>query len=156
MSLAEIKDAVAQNLTEDGILPKIQAELRAAVFHSLNKRGFTKQNHPHRQPPAVNPRLSEYLQTQNGRLTFSLVREFLEHFELEFTTSVLVPESGQTSAAFMGREALSRELPTVNASPNEPLLASLVPSDGRPSTARYNWTDGPFGHCATAVDSCVC
>ena len=41
----------------------------------------------------VNSRLSDYLSTTNGRLVASLVREFLEFFDLDYTLAVFDPET---------------------------------------------------------------
>ena len=41
----------------------------------------------------VNSRLSDYLSTTNGRLVASLVREFLEFFDLNYTLAVFDPET---------------------------------------------------------------
>ena len=41
----------------------------------------------------VNSRLSDYLSTTNGRLVASLVREFLEFFDLHYTLAVFDPET---------------------------------------------------------------
>ena len=41
----------------------------------------------------VNPQLTHYLGTTNGRLVASLVREFLEFFNLDYTLAVFDPET---------------------------------------------------------------
>ena len=41
----------------------------------------------------VNSRLSDYLSTTNGRLVASLVREFLEFFDLNYSLAVFDPET---------------------------------------------------------------
>mmetsp|Transcript_27709 Transcript_27709/g.72768 ORF Transcript_27709/g.72768 Transcript_27709/m.72768 type:complete len:271 (+) Transcript_27709:240-1052(+) len=124
MSVEEIKELVAKSLQQDGVLPKIQAELRASVFHSLDKHGYTVPGGPRRQPPRITPRLSEFVESADGRLVVNLVREFLEHFELDFTQSVLVPEAGLSEQPFPGRHSLQGEIPgRIN---NGPLLMSLL------------------------------
>ena len=42
---------------------------------------------------SYNNKLTEFLSTTNGRLVASLVREFLEFFDLNFTMAVFDPET---------------------------------------------------------------
>eukprot|EP00037_Helgoeca_nana_P031718 m.408487 g.408487 ORF g.408487 m.408487 type:complete len:286 (+) comp28451_c0_seq4:207-1064(+) len=140
MSLAEIKDKVAQSLVKKGILPKLQAEVRAAVFHDLKEQGYTIKNNPQREPARTNARLTEFAETTDGRLVLNLVREFLEHFELGFTDSVLVPEAGIDGGLFPGRELLASEIPGACIA-SDPLLISLLAS-ARHSSSK---NDAPAG-----------
>ena len=84
----ELRDLVATTLSNAGILGKIKAQLRANVYFALEEGDGVKQ-----KSKLVNHKLTEFLSTTNGRLVASLVREFLEFFDLNFTMAVFDPET---------------------------------------------------------------
>jgi len=84
----ELRDLVATTLENAGVLGKIKAELRANVYIALEEGDGVK-----RKSQLVNNKLTEFLSTTNGRLVASLVREFLEFFDLNFTMAVFDPET---------------------------------------------------------------
>ena len=90
----ELRDLVATTLSNAGILGKIKAQLRANVYFALEEGDGVKQ-----KSKLVNNKLTDFLSTTNGRLVASLVREFLEFFDLNFTMAVFDPETN------IGKEA---------------------------------------------------
>jgi len=84
----ELRDLVATTLENTGILGKIKAQLRANVYIALEEGDNVKN-----KSKLVNNSLISFLSTTNGRLIASLVREFLEFFNLDFTLAVFDPET---------------------------------------------------------------
>jgi len=84
----ELRDLVATTLENAGVLGKIKAELRANVYIALEEADGVKN-----KSKLVNSKLNDFLSTTNGRLVASLVREFLEFFDLNFTMAVFDPET---------------------------------------------------------------
>ncbi|XP_066602921.1 homeobox protein 3-like [Prorops nasuta] len=74
--------------------------------------------------PLLNKTVKQYLSNAKGKLLFSLVREFLEYFGLEYTISVFDPETyfGK-EYNYVGRNKLSEAL-GINS--NEPLLGEIL------------------------------
>ena len=84
----ELRDLVATTLENAGILGKIKAQLRANVYLALEEGDKVSS-----KSRLVNTKLTNYLNTTNGRLVASLVREFLEFFNLDYTLAVFDPET---------------------------------------------------------------
>jgi len=84
----ELRDLVATTLENSGILGKIKAQLRANVYIALEEGENVKS-----KSKLINQNLIDFLSTTNGRLVASLVREFLEFFDLDFTLAVFDPET---------------------------------------------------------------
>lgn len=84
----ELKDLIVQTLEANGLLSKIKAQLRASVFMALdeNDKEANKDN------DFQNIKVKKLLQTNEGRLAASLIRDFLECCNLDYTISVLDPE----------------------------------------------------------------
>ena len=72
----------------------------------------------------MNKSVKEYLSSAEGKLLFSLVREFLEYFGLDYTISVYDPETyfGK-EYNYVGRKKLCEEL-GINS--KEPLLGEIL------------------------------
>ncbi|XP_030355204.1 FGFR1 oncogene partner isoform X2 [Strigops habroptila] len=100
----ELRDLLVQTLESSGVLNKIKAELRAAVFLALEE-----QEKVENKAPLVNESLKTFLGTKDGRLVAGLVAEFLRFFNLDFTLAVFQPESS-TINGLDGRENLARDL----------------------------------------------
>ncbi|XP_042301722.1 centrosomal protein 43 isoform X2 [Sceloporus undulatus] len=118
----ELRDLLVQTLESSGVLNKIKAELRAAVFLALEE-----QEKVENKTPLVNESLRKFLNTKDGRLVASLVAEFLQFFNLDFTLAVFQPESS-TLNGLEARENLARDLGIVEAktSVDGPLLLEVV------------------------------
>lgn len=100
----ELRDLLVQTLETSGVLNKIKAELRAAVFLALEE-----QERIENKTPLVNESLKMFLNTEDGRLVAGLVTEFLQFFNLDFTLAVFQPETN-TFSGLDGRDNLAREL----------------------------------------------
>ncbi|XP_030412601.1 FGFR1 oncogene partner isoform X4 [Gopherus evgoodei] len=118
----ELRDLLVQTLESSGVLNKIKAELRAAVFLALEE-----QERVENKTPLVNESLKKFLNTKNGRLVAGLVAEFLQFFNLDFTLAVFQPESS-TLNGLEGRENLARDLGIIEAegTVGGPLLLEVV------------------------------
>ncbi|ELK09975.1 FGFR1 oncogene partner, partial [Pteropus alecto] len=77
--------------------------------------------------PLVNESLKKFLNTKDGRLVASLVAEFLQFFNLDFTLAVFQPETS-TFQSLEGRENLARDLGIVEAegTVGGPLLLEVI------------------------------
>ncbi|XP_048456602.1 FGFR1 oncogene partner isoform X2 [Rhincodon typus] len=100
----ELRDLLVQTLENSGVLNKIKAEIRAAVFLALEE-----QERVENKTPLVNESLKKFLNTEDGRLVAGLVAEFLQFFNLDFTLAVFRPETN-TFTGLDGRDNLAREL----------------------------------------------
>uniref|UniRef100_A0A8B9QFL2 Centrosomal protein 43 n=1 Tax=Apteryx owenii TaxID=8824 RepID=A0A8B9QFL2_APTOW len=118
----ELRDLLVQTLESSGVLNKIKAELRAAVFLALEE-----QEKVENKTPLVNESLKNFLSTKDGRLVAGLVAEFLRFFNLDFTLAVFQPESS-TLNGLDGRENLARDLGITEAegTVGGPLLLEVV------------------------------
>ncbi|XP_024912548.1 centrosomal protein 43 isoform X2 [Cynoglossus semilaevis] len=118
----ELRDLLIQNLETNGVLNKIKAELRAAVFLAMEEQD-TVEN----KTPLINHNLKKCLSTKEGRLVASLILDFLQVFNLDFTMAVFQPEIDLLSG-LDGRDVVCRSL-GLSASElnhNTPVLLELV------------------------------
>ncbi|XP_037376606.1 centrosomal protein 43 isoform X1 [Talpa occidentalis] len=118
----ELRDLLVQTLESNGVLARIKAELRAAVFLALEE-----QEKVENKTPLVNESLKKFLTTKDGRLVASLVAEFLQFFNLDFTLAVFQPETS-TLHGLEGRENLARDLGIIEAegTVGGPLLLEVI------------------------------
>ncbi|XP_005390786.2 PREDICTED: FGFR1 oncogene partner isoform X1 [Chinchilla lanigera] len=118
----ELRDLLVQTLENSGALNRIKAELRAAVFLALEE-----QEKVENKTPLVNESLKKFLKTKDGRLVASLVAEFLQFFNLDFTLAVFQPETS-TFQGLEGRENLARDLGIIEAegTVGGPLLLEVI------------------------------
>ncbi|XP_027795315.1 centrosomal protein 43 isoform X1 [Marmota flaviventris] len=118
----ELRDLLVQTLENSGVLNRIKAELRAAVFLALEE-----QEKVENKTPLVNESLKKFLNTKDGRLVASLVAEFLQFFNLDFTLAVFQPETS-TFQSLEGRENLARDLGIIEAegTVGGPLLLEVI------------------------------
>ncbi|XP_041108531.1 centrosomal protein 43-like isoform X6 [Polyodon spathula] len=116
----ELRDLLIQNLENSGVLNKIKAELRAAVFLALEE-----QEKVEKKTPLFNESLKKFLNTKDGRLVASLLSDFLQFFNLDFTMAVFQPE---INTLLESRDAVARELgiPETEATKGAPLLLELM------------------------------
>ncbi|XP_014216926.1 uncharacterized protein LOC106645548 [Copidosoma floridanum] len=115
----ELRELVVQTLENNGVLAKVRAELRASVFLTLEEQESVLN-----PEPFLNKSVKQYLSSSQGKILFSLVREFLEYFGLDYTMSVYDPETycGK-EYNYMGRQKLSEEF---GIDSKEPLLGELL------------------------------
>jgi len=120
----QLRDLVAATLEKEGVLGKIKAQLRAHVYLSLE--GESKGKAPAQD--SKNVKLAAFLSNTNGRLVASLVREFLQFFDLDFSLAVFDPETN------IGRDVQYRERTklctalglTELTDPEAPLLSEIM------------------------------
>ncbi|XP_078699800.1 centrosomal protein 43-like isoform X3 [Branchiostoma floridae x Branchiostoma belcheri] len=123
----ELRDLVAQTLETNGVLGKIRAQLRASVFLALEEQGALES-----KSQLVNQDLKKFLNTKEGRMVAALVREFLIHFNLDYSLAVFDPETNFDSCVqgekYEGRDALARELNILESDDSSrlPLLTEVV------------------------------
>ncbi|XP_031437571.1 FGFR1 oncogene partner isoform X2 [Clupea harengus] len=115
----ELRDLLIQNLENSGVLNKIKAELRAAVFVALEEQ--EKQE----KPPLDNECLKKCLNTKDGRLAASLISDFLQVYNLDFTLAVFQPEINLSVDV---RESVCRDLGVHDGDGNRssPLLLEVI------------------------------
>ncbi|XP_019646941.1 PREDICTED: FGFR1 oncogene partner-like isoform X3 [Branchiostoma belcheri] len=118
----ELRDLVAQTLETNGVLGKIRAQLRASVFLALEEQGALES-----KSQLVNQDLKKFLNTKEGRMVAALVREFLIHFNLDYSLAVFDPETN-FGEKYEGRDALARELNILESDDSSrlPLLTEVV------------------------------
>ncbi|KAF4533473.1 hypothetical protein B566_EDAN016561 [Ephemera danica] len=100
----ELRDLVAQALENNGVLAKIRAK---KTFH--------------------NKPLKQFLQTTEGVIAASLVREFLEFFNLDYTLTVFDPEAYcNTEFCPSSRSELLQQLGLQEGNEKLPVLSMLL------------------------------
>ncbi|KAM9840367.1 centrosomal protein 43 isoform 2-T2 [Aulostomus maculatus] len=118
----ELRDLLIQNLENNGVLNKLKAEMRAAVFLAMEE-----QDKLENKSPLVNESLKKCLSTKDGRLVASLIVDFLQVFHLDFSLSVFQPEINSLNS-LESREQVCRDLGLSESEVNRssPLLLDLV------------------------------
>lgn len=119
----ELRDIIIQNLETSGFLNKIKAELRAGVFIAFEEEGSLRTKNP-----LFNKKFDEFIDTSNGKLAVSLVREFLEYFNLNFTLSVFDPETSNSDPC-LNRTDLCDKLNLNSSELNGPVISALLKTD---------------------------
>jgi len=126
----ELRDLVTQALENNGLLGKIQAQLRAGVFLALEETDKKNRKVHH------NKRLQQFLSTKEGSLAAGIVQEFLEFFQLDYTSAVFEPESG-LSGGYAGRSSLEKQV-DCDVSDELPLLAAILKQGGTGHNVHLN------------------
>ncbi|CAN0291956.1 unnamed protein product [Lampetra planeri] len=118
----ELRDLLVQTLEGNGVLNKIKAELRAAVFLALEEQEAVQN-----KTPLVNEQLKNFLNSKDGLLIASLVTEFLQFFNLDFTLAVFTPETN-TVIGLDDRGGLTQKLGIVetDSTKSAPLLLEIL------------------------------
>ncbi|GAA6231043.1 FGFR1 oncogene partner isoform X4 [Lates japonicus] len=118
----ELRDLLIQNLENSGVLNKLKAEMRAAVFLAMEE-----QDKAQNKSPLINENLKTCLNTKDGRLVASLIVDFLQVFNLDFTLAVFQPEINSLNG-LDGRDLVCRDLGLSDSevNRNSPLLLELV------------------------------
>ena len=127
----ELKNLVIQTLETNGILGQIRAKLRSSVFKVIDN------NDPSHKEKAMhweNPLAQKVLETTESELAADLIREYLEHYRLDYTLSILIPEANLKQEP-MDREGLIKRAEVDRATDKEPLLVQILrerKAGGRP------------------------
>uniref|UniRef100_A0A8P4GI30 Centrosomal protein 43 n=1 Tax=Dicentrarchus labrax TaxID=13489 RepID=A0A8P4GI30_DICLA len=132
----ELRDLLIQNLENNGVLNKLKAEMRAAVFLAMEE-----QDRLENKSPLVNENLKKCLNTKDGRLVASLIMDFLQVFNLDFTLAVFQPEINSLNG-LDSRDLVCRDLGLSESevNRNSPLLLELV-RRGRHKATEVRLTD---------------
>ncbi|CAN0113015.1 unnamed protein product, partial [Hapterophycus canaliculatus] len=97
---AALCDVVKKALEGKGVLAQIRASLRAAVFTAVDEHERSSGVH------VPNPAALGVKQDAGGRLALQLVVDFLEHWELHQTLSILKLETDVPEEDWLSREEL--------------------------------------------------
>ncbi|CAK6978366.1 FGFR1 oncogene partner [Scomber scombrus] len=118
----ELRDLLIQNLENSGVLNKLKAEMRAAVFLAMEE-----QDRLENKTPLVNENLKKCLNSKDGRLVAGLIVDFLQVFHLDFSLSVFQPEINSLNG-LDSRDSVCRDLCLSESELNRksPLLLELV------------------------------
>uniref|UniRef100_A0A1A8EQG1 Centrosomal protein 43 n=1 Tax=Nothobranchius korthausae TaxID=1143690 RepID=A0A1A8EQG1_9TELE len=118
----ELRDLLIQNLENSGVLNKLKAEMRAAVFLAMED-----QDRLENKSPLVNENLNKCLNSKDGRLVASLIMDFLQVFNLDFSLAVFQPEINSLNG-LDSRDLVRRELGLSDSEQNQnsPLLLELI------------------------------
>ena len=81
----------SQNLELEGTLGLLRAQLRARVFKSIDARADANQKQKHGFQ-WQNPAISKISEDPESKLMAYLIREYFEHYQMENTLSVYLPE----------------------------------------------------------------
>ncbi|KAI9357364.1 hypothetical protein DFJ73DRAFT_206594 [Zopfochytrium polystomum] len=122
----ELKALVAEVLSRNGVLGKIKAELRAAVYSALQEvEGQT----PRAAAGVGSPSVRALLSSDEGSLALALVHDFLECCNLDHTLTVLMPEAAVQTTSMPSKTDMQKRL-TLGAAtspePRKPLLLRLI------------------------------
>uniref|UniRef100_A0A287D1F5 Centrosomal protein 43 n=1 Tax=Ictidomys tridecemlineatus TaxID=43179 RepID=A0A287D1F5_ICTTR len=111
--------------TTAAVVAEEDTELRDLLVQTLENSGVL--NRIKNKTPLVNESLKKFLNTKDGRLVASLVAEFLQFFNLDFTLAVFQPETS-TFQGLEGRENLARDLGIIEAegTVGGPLLLEVI------------------------------
>ncbi|KAM7396029.1 hypothetical protein PAMA_007352 [Pampus argenteus] len=118
----ELRDLLIQNLENSGVLNKLKAEMRAAVFLAMEE-----QDRLENKTPLINENLKKCLNSKDGRLVASLIVDFLQVFNLDFSLAVFQPEINSLNG-LDSRDLVCRDLGLSESelNRNSPLLLELV------------------------------
>ena len=118
---AEFGDVLVSSLVAKGVLNKCKAELRANVFLALEQQ----EGEQGAGSTLMEPKVTKYVQTREGTIVLSLIREFLQFYELEYSLAVFEPESNIEDISHT-REQLSLDLGIRASQGDRPLLHHLI------------------------------
>lgn len=143
----ELRDLLIQNLENSGVLNKLKAEMRAAVFLAMED-----QDRLENKTPLINENLKNFLNTKDGRLVASLVVDFLQVFNLDFSLAVFQPEINALNG-LDGRDLVCGELGVSESelNRNAPVLLELVRGGRRKDGASDRSEGDRSGHVLKEV-----
>uniref|UniRef100_A0A5K4FC28 LisH domain-containing protein n=1 Tax=Schistosoma mansoni TaxID=6183 RepID=A0A5K4FC28_SCHMA len=115
-----LKEALIRSLNEEGILPKLEAQLKAAVYLALEKHNYAE------GIPLSNQSIRSLWSTEDGLIIASLLVDFMNMMKLENTLNVLMDEAQMKHLELLDRDKLMAILPTERNSSNSPVLLNLI------------------------------
>ncbi|KAE8910882.1 hypothetical protein PF005_g4437 [Phytophthora fragariae] len=117
-----LKEQVTQVLTSQGVLAKLKAELRAAVFEVMHEReGFAKTNDP------TVPKLGDF-PVETRTIALTLIVEFLQFFRWEHALRVLLAEANADDEEHDSAQIAKKLGLECNYSSAKPTLFQLIES----------------------------
>ncbi|KAG6609777.1 FGFR1 oncogene [Phytophthora cinnamomi] len=117
-----LKEQVTQVLTSQGVLAKLKAELRAAVFEVMHEReGFAKTNDP------TVPKLSDF-PIETRTMALALIAECLQFFHWEHALRVLLAETNAEDEQYNTARIVDKLGLTSSNSSVKPALFQLIES----------------------------
>jgi len=114
----ELRELVYQSLERDGLISRLKAQLRAAVFKTIEKASN----------PSDRPSTPSYEST-TGRICRALVLDWLEHSRLLYTQDILkVETSGTNHLIPLTRTELLEQLhlDSIQNKSSQPILHALL------------------------------
>ncbi|CAL8101190.1 unnamed protein product [Calicophoron daubneyi] len=140
---AELKDVLVRSLNESGLLPKLQSQLRAAVFLALEKHNYAE-----KLPPA-NEAVRSLHSDPDGLIAVSLLVEFLKVMKLENTLDVLMHEAELNRISLLDKDTVDSLLNIDPDVPGPTALSRLI-AGARGSSKPNGFTNGPSDSSKTA------
>ncbi|CBH17224.1 LisH domain-containing protein FOPNL, putative [Trypanosoma equiperdum] len=114
-----LKDAMRQVLETKGVIDHVKAELRAAIFHSLQESNSQGDDIESARPPIPPENL----------LLNELIKDYMAFNGMEHSLSVFKAESGagkEATSAIMPRAILASQLGLTGAPASVPLLYAML------------------------------
>ncbi|CAH8627323.1 unnamed protein product [Heterobilharzia americana] len=130
-----LKDALIRSLNEEGILPKLQAQLKAAVYLALEKHNYAE------GIPSLNQSVRSFWSTEDGLIIASLLVDFMTVMKFENTLNVLKHEAQMEQLQVLDGDTLLSLLPVKRTSENSPVLLSLLEALKNLRTSNIDETD---------------
>ncbi|CAH8665476.1 unnamed protein product [Schistosoma margrebowiei] len=115
-----LKEALIRSLNEEGILPKLEAQLKAAVYLALEKHNYAE------GIPLSNQSIRSLWSTEDGLIIASLLVDFMNMMKLENTLNVLMDEAQMKHLELFDRDKLMAILPAERSPSNSPVLLNLI------------------------------
>lgn len=121
----ELKNIVIQTLETNGILGQLRAQLRSCVFKVVDNQDQIEKGKSNFHWD--NPNAKKVMQTASGVICAELVKDFLEHYKLDYTLSIYMPEVNLNQREAMDKEEISKKVGLQgDQSGEKPLLMQLL------------------------------
>jgi hypothetical protein len=120
----ELKNLVIQSLEANGVLGQIRAQIRSSVFKIIEMQetnqkknaGFFWEN----------PLCQTIYDHNEGIVALELIHDFLEHFKMDYTSSVFSHEANLKAPA--SKEVLAKKIGIAHPDNSKPLLFQIIQS----------------------------
>ena len=87
----DLKNIVIQNLEQEGTLGSLRAQLRSQVFKAIEDYSDPKAD-PAQEKKMANKAAGAIHEDEDSKLIALMIREYLEHYKMDYTLSVYLPE----------------------------------------------------------------
>ena len=103
----DLKNIVIQNLEQEGTLGSLRAQLRSQVFKSIENYADPKVEQPQKSK-WENKAAGQIHDDPDNKIIALMIREYLEHYKMDYTLSVYLPEIAmQGQAHHISKEDLA-------------------------------------------------